>query len=448
MNPLSYPLLLLQKHPDPNLRSHWNWVQAGVLILPFSPLLAAISFLVTALVICQRQFNRLCRQPLNWGFAILSMGLILTALVSIDPSASLLGLFNFIPLFLVIVALSTLLQTTAQLRQAAWLLVLGAIPVVVMGLGQLFWGWSRSTSVLSIVLDGQIAPGGSPVGRMASIFGYATFLASYLTMVFPLAIALWLESILEIRRQKPDLLAGWKTGFLSLAVVGIAIALLLTDSRNAWAIGALVCLAFALYQSWYWLVGLVGVITSTIAGASFGPPPLKTWLRVIVPAFLWERLSDEKLAASRPIAELRRTQWEFAWSLTQQRPWTGWGLRSFSTLYEAKMDFWVGHPHNLLLMFTSETGIPATLLLVGLVGWVVFQGVLGLLRWSTTKRFQGGWEWQQDKLIFFSYLVAFMGCTLFSLLDIPLFDFRSNFLGWFLLAGIYGVSCKLPNANR
>jgi hypothetical protein len=44
-----------------------------------------------------------------------------------------------------------------------------------------------------------------------------------------------------------------------------------------------------------------------------------------------------------------------------------------------------------------------------------------------------------DRLLYFSYLVAFTGCALFSFLDITLFDVRINLLGWLLLAAIVGA---------
>jgi O-antigen ligase len=47
--------------------------------------------------------------------------------------------------------------------------------------------------------------------------------------------------------------------------------------------------------------------------------------------FLWARLTDQ-LYPDRPLATLRTTQWQFAGSMAQQRPWTGWGLRNFTPL--------------------------------------------------------------------------------------------------------------------
>jgi O-antigen ligase len=172
---------------------------------------------------------------------------------------------------------------------------------------------------------------------------------------------------------------------------------------------------------------------------------------------------------NRPTATLRTTQWEFAWSMTQQRPWTGWGLRNFTPLYEAQMQQWLGHPHSLILMLTAETGIPATLLLFGLVGWVLARGVLLLMNWpvsaadiqqeqiateevgenalsinqnsldTTTNQVVCQDKKAGDRVILFSYLLAFAACTLFNTVDVTLFDFRVNTISWLLLAAICGV---------
>jgi O-antigen ligase len=217
-------------------------------------------------------------------------------------------------------------------------------------------------------------------------------------------------------------------GFLSVVVMASAIALILTYSRNAWAITVLGCLAFALYQGWRWLVAVVAGVAGSVIGAAFAPQPVQQWLRAIVPAYFWARLTDQ-LYANRPPAMLRVTQWQFALSMTQQRPWMGWGLRNFTPLYQEQMHVWLGHPHNLFLMLTAETGIPATILLCSLVGWVLARGVLLV---ASTPR-------HNDRVIVFSCLVAFGGCILFNTADVTLFDVRVNGLGWLLLSAICGV---------
>lgn len=92
------------------------------------------------------------------------------------------------------------------------------------------------------------------------------------------------------------------------------------------------------------------------------------------------------------------------------------------------MQYWLGHPHNLFLMMSAETGLPAALMLYGLVGWVMAQGAIVFRNW------EGG-----DRLIFLTFLMAFTACTLFSLFDITLFDARINTMAWVLLAAICGI---------
>ena len=218
---------------------------------------------------------------------------------------------------------------------------------------------------------------------------------------------------------------------LGVAVVGNLAALILTNSRNAWAIAVGAGIAFAIYQGWRWLVAGVSAIAISIVTAAFGPAPIQQWLRQIVPSYFWQRLTDQ-LYPNRPEETLRITQWQFAWELTQQRPWTGWGLRNFSSLYQSKMHVWLGHPHNLFLMLTAEIGIPATLVFCGCVAWVLYRGIQTLLYSNVLIT-------RKERLVFFSYLVAFFACIVFNTVDVTIFDFRLNTLTWLLLAAICGM---------
>ena len=413
-------LTRLQDHPDLALQRHWNVIQIGLFLLPFSAFLGGVALLVTSLDIWRRQYKSLIRQPLHLGFLLLGVWLFVTAGFAFNRETAFLGLFNFLPFFIVFPALGVLIQTPAQLRRIAWILVPTSIPVTLIGLGQLYLSWGGHPSLLWGLIEWTIAPTGNPPGRMASVFTYANVLASYFVVVFGLGLGLWVESAKQTQH--------WY--FLGSVVLINTISLILTNSRNAWAIALLACLAFALYQGWRWLVGIVAAIAGVMLGAAFAPLPFQTWFRLVVPAFFWARLNDQ-MYGDRPVAQLRSTQWKFAWSLAQQRPLTGWGLRNFTQLYDAQMHYWLGHPHNLLLMISAEAGIPAALLLYGLVGWVMAQGVL------TLRNMDG------DRLIYFTFLMAFSACSLFSFLDITLFDARINTIGWVLLAGILGVADRL-----
>ncbi|MEG4058780.1 MULTISPECIES: O-antigen ligase family protein [unclassified Microcoleus] len=474
----------LQKHPDPRLQVPWNFAQVGMLIFPLIPILGALGLFLGLVGTCKQKFRQISRRPLNRGFAILSGWLVITAVFAHNCIEAFVGLYNFLPFFILFAAFSSLIQTLPQLRQLSWIIVISSIPVIILGLGQQFLGWS-GIDQLQPVFGWVLAPQGNPPGRMASVFMYANILACYLTIAFILALGLWMEEVscqlsvgsFQLGVVSPHNLSmpnsqfprpNSQLLFLSCAAIGNAVALIFTNSRNAWGMAVLAVLAFAFYAGYKKLLAAVLSVASTIFLSAFGPEPLRQSLRRIVPAFFWARLTDE-MFPNRPTATLRKTQWEFAWSMTQQRPWTGWGLRNFTPLYQAQMQEWLGHPHSLILMLTAETGIPATLFLFGLVGWVLARGVLLLANWPlfpvdikhekiatqelaknalfSHKKFiysitnQVAYEDVKavDRLIFFSYLLAFAACTLFNTVDVTLFDFRLNTTSWLVLAAIWGV---------
>lgn len=419
-------LLALQQHFVPRLRIAWNYAQIGLLLLPLIPSLGGMAIFLALVASWRRQYYVIIRRPLNWGLAALAALLVLTVAFAANRLDAFLGLFNFLPYFIAFAAFSELFQTTAQLRRISWILVISSVPAVVIGLGQLFWGWV-SPEQWQGILGWAIAYQGNPPGRMASIFMYANTFAGYLVIVFILGLGLWLEKYQQVITRRE--FKGLAFLFLTVAIIGDLAALILTNSRNAWAIALLACFVYAIYQGWRWLIAGVVAIASSILWAAFGTNPLRDLLRNIVPAFFWARLTDQ-LYPDRPDALLRTSQWRFAWHLATERPWTGWGLRNFSVLYEAKMQLWLGHPHNLFLMLAAEIGIPITLFFCSLVGLVLVSAIALLINWQHSNA---------DKLIFFSYVLAFIACTLFNSVDVTLFDLRLNTLAWLLLSAICGI---------
>ncbi|MBN3879091.1 MULTISPECIES: O-antigen ligase family protein [unclassified Nostoc] len=439
-------------------QSSWNYSLWALLIFPLSPLVGAVTVGFVSLITWLKQSRKINHRPLNWGFALLSVLLIVSAGFAQDKTAAFLGLFNLLPFFLLFAAHSALIQTFAQLRQMAWALAIGSMPVAIMGLGQLFLGWSFKFQFVWVVFSWTIRPGGNPPGRIASLFLHANTFAAYLVIVFILSLGLWIEQWrlgmsywgLSIRgrgaegqRGRGERLTAPHSPvafiFLTVAVITNFIALIFTNSRNGWTIAIFACLAYALYQGWRILVGSVAAIVSSVFLAAFAPSTIAHIFRWVVPAFFWARLNDD-MYPDRPVALMRKTQWEFAWSLAQQHPLTGWGLRSFSTLYQAKMQIPLGHPHNLFLMLSAETGFPSAFLFCGLLAWILIISVQLLQK---SKYINAG-----DKLIFFSYLLSFVGWILLNTVDVTLFDFRLNALSWLILAAISGVVYRDREKDR
>jgi O-antigen ligase len=134
----------------------------------------------------------------------------------------------------------------------------------------------------------------------------------------------------------------------------------------------------------------------------------------------------------RPPDLTRLSQWKFAWDMTISRPITGWGLQSFGPLYQVSTKIWLGYPHNLLLTLSSNLGIPATIAIFSLVGWIMMQGTQLFLTSPL--------QWRAERTVLFTYLVAFVGFMIFNIADVTALELRLNTLAWLLLAGIWGVT--------
>jgi O-antigen ligase len=416
-----------------SLNLAWKWIVIGLIILPLIPSLGELSLGLALISIWLREYKHLIHHPLTWSLGLFSLWLIITSYFAYQPREAFLGLANVLPFFALFMAFRLVIRQVKQLFIIAWLIILLSIPIVIIGLGQLFLGWSIP-ELLSAIIGWRLVAQGIPEGRMSSVFIYANILAIYLLIVFILSLGLWFNSY-QICQKKGNREIILKLIFLSIVVILNAIGLVLTSSRNAWAIALFACVIFAIYLSWYWLIGLVTLVVSSVFWASFGPIPGQELMRKIIPAYFWERLSD-KMYQDRPLATLRTTQWHFCWEMTGDRPWLGWGLRNFSPLYKAETGIYLGHPHNLFLMFSAETGIGGVLCLSAIVGWVFFQALKAINQLSKNNR-------QEAQLILFTYVVAFGSCVLFNLFDVTIFDLRVNTMGWLLLACISGVSASV-----
>ena len=348
----------------------WLWCGVSVLIFPLFPAMGALGLFITSIRIWQLNYQQIVASRLNQALGVLAILLIISSIFAEQPQEAMLGLANLLPFFWLFTALRELIRKPIQLKQLTWLSILPSLPIVILGFGQLYGGWDTPPWLESILGWGLTAYG-VPPGRMSAVFIYTNFLAIYLAIAFTLTLGLWLD-----RWQ------GWRSRstikqaqvLLLLAIILLAdlSGLILTSSRNAWGLAIVSFMAYALYMGWRWLVwGVTGAATA-ILWSAFAPNLGGRYLRGIVPAFFWSRLSDG--AYDRPIETLRITQWQFCWDLIIQRPWFGWGLRNFSPLYEAKTNYWFGHPHSLLIMLGAETGIIATLIFVVIIGFAYVSG--------------------------------------------------------------------------
>ncbi|MGB2926428.1 MAG: O-antigen ligase family protein [Limnothrix sp.] len=405
--------------------------EIGIVLFPFAPGWGAILIGIQLILLLKQLGKKTFQHPIARILGAITLWLFFITAIAEYPLESLMGMVNFLPFFLFFLAFSQILNSLERLERLAWLFVAPSLGVSLIGFADLLLGW-QTPDLIWHLFGWELTSIGNPPGRMASTFVYANNCAAYLLMVFLLGLGLWLKDFAWHKLTKSKVFI-----YLTITLLADAAALVLTSSRSVWAIAFFGVLIYALYIGWWWICAFAGGLTAAVLGASFGQTPWKNSLRTVVPYYFWGRLSDQ-MYGDRPTVDLRSTQWQFVIDMIQQRPLTGWGLRSFTPAYEIAMGRWLGHPHNLYLMLTSEIGIPFAGLLIGTVGWILARG---LQTWRSLAQ-------NSDRLILFSYLLAFGGYALFNLLDVTAQELRLNTFAWLLLAGIWGLGQQVNQAGN
>jgi O-antigen ligase len=96
-------------------------------------------------------------------------------------------------------------------------------------------------------------------------------------------------------------------------------------------------------------------------------------------------------------------------------------------------------------MLSAETGLITTLLFCGLLAWILiaasqilFNNKNKIPDFLKKSGISASIE-PENRLIFFSYLITFIGWILFNTVDVTTFDIRLNTLSWVFVAALCGV---------
>jgi O-antigen ligase len=410
----------------PKLQPIWGLFLAGAIALPYTTL-GAIPVAVGLFLIIRLNIPEIRADRLNKVLTCLSLAIVAISLLSVDYLESLVFTVNIFPFFVFFAGYQYLFKHPDALRKLAWVIILASIPIVIMGFSQIWGNWSLDLKASSIqVLD--VRKLGMPPGRMASIFYHANALANYLQPISTLGMGLWLDLYPRFKRE-PKLFAAKFYG-LSCYIVVTLLALVLTSARTGWLTMVLSILAIVIYQKGYAIIAAISLVISLIFGAAYAPDPAKTGLRQIVPSYFWARINDE-MYPNRPTADTRESIFQFAGQLIAAKPWSGWGLQTFGNLYRAKTGLYINHPHNLLLSLSYGLGLPITIFLMAVMGYIFYVAIRGFTCLPD--------RWKSDKSIIFTYIVAAIGMIGMNMTDITIFVLPLNFMFWSILIAVYAI---------
>ena len=407
----------------------WTCFQLGLFCLPSS---ALISFLFLLIALVEESLKRrdlYWREFWNYPLVLVTFLMIVGCIRSHTGSLAWIGLFNWLPFFWCFWGLQPYLLSSERRKKCASLLVLGSLPVLITGFGQLWLGWEGPWELFDGLIIWFISPGGAPLGRMSGLFDYANIAAAWLSGVWPFCLASVLYPFIFGRNR--IIPCAFLIAFVS--------AMILTDSRNAW--GAIVLglpLVFG-SKSWSWLIPLMiicflPVIISVFPVFDFD---IQQFARSIVPESIWMRLNDMQFVDTRTFEATRIGQWQVALKLIFEKPWFGWGAAAFSIIYPLRTGLFHGHSHNLPLELAISHGILVSFLInIFVFSLLIIPAFYVIFNKSNSNK---------NIIIDRAWWTSTLILVCFHATDIPLFDSRINILGWILLIGL---RCMIFNQNN
>ncbi|MBW4658737.1 MAG: O-antigen ligase family protein [Drouetiella hepatica Uher 2000/2452] len=410
------------------LRLYDRFFQAGLIALPYLTYLGLVGIgvaLIYLLITFRR--SRLDSFTRN-GLLLISGLMVLSGLFAFDRGEAFLQLTNYLPFFLLFAFLPYLLRGAERLEELAFSMVVTAIPLNLMALGDylLRAGWiPRQIRRVPFVKWIRSRP---HEGRALATFGHPNALAAYLVILFGLGLGLIVCHNLRrqaIARPRRFSYPAWLYCGTFINLLGI----FCSGSRNGLLVAVSQLVLFGIFTKASRAIVLGGLLG--IGGLGVGV----TWLGVGGRS-QWGNWTDES----------RLVIWRIALDLIRERPLLGWGLGNYKFLYPSRIvglnlqETYVGHPHNLWLMLGCEGGIVLMFAFSLWVGYLCFRGVKALILQQLKPI---------DRAVLLGYLAAFWGCVAFAFFDVPIFDARLNVMGWVLLAGIYTLvsDASDPSSN-
>lgn len=386
-----------------------------------------------------KDYGLLFREKYNVIFFLSSIFLILSSLVNYyDPESihniydqkylTLLGLFNWLPLFFCFVTFQNFLKHPSDRKKCFLILISGSMPVFFSCFSQTFLKWYGPFETFFGIITWFQRPLDGITG-VSGLFSNPNYLSAWLIMIWPFILA-----IVEFDKKKLFL-----SIFKKFLIALISIFLVLTASRAAWSLLIISIPVFygLKLKKWFFFFG--GIASFTILNLAipiFGGS-VQEFLKSIIPKGLWINFTPsgyETLNISRVGI------WAKAIDLIQEKPLLGHGSRSFSRLLSIDMDIWKGHSHNLPLELMVSYGIPAALLILIPISLLVFNCYRRVFIFNKKiKKFN---------IIDRAWITSSILLILMHLVDIQYFDARISIVGWILISGLMNINKSNDHINN
>ncbi len=329
----------------------------------------------------------------------------------LDSNSSLVGCLNWLPFFWLFWAIQPYINSNNKRKKTALILLAGTFPILISGFGQYFFNWTGPLEILNGLIVWYQRPLGD--NGLTGPFNNQNYAGAWLSLVWPFSIAFLVE------KTNSSLKKLTAISFF----VGIGLAAILTNSRNAWASILLSIPLVLTTSSLYWLFPiLLGLsIILTIASSELFKGEFQETFRSIIPDKIWMEFTQK--------VELSRLHiFISGFKISLIEPIFGLGAASFPIIYELQNNVWRGHPHNLILELAISYGYPATILIFGSISLILIRSS----RLVFNKKINDIQYYSFEKAWWTSIFILLISQTF----DVQYFDGRISIMFWVLLAGL------------
>ena len=108
-----------------------------------------------------------------------------------DPNLTIIGLFNWLPFFLLFWSFQPYLKSTIDRKIFSIILLSGTVPVLISGFGQYFFDWTGPLKTLNGLIVWYQRP--IEYDGLTGLFNNQNYAGSWLNIVWPFSVAIFLE---------------------------------------------------------------------------------------------------------------------------------------------------------------------------------------------------------------------------------------------------------------
>ena len=404
----------------------------GVFLLPSAFIFGSFLILIASVFSFLKIKNKIFEDIWNKYFLIGGILILLSCIVQFfyyknlitsnyDVSLTILGLANWLPFLWLFWSTKQYLDNSHKRRLFALSLISGSFPILLTGLGQVFFNWNGPFKTFFDLIIWYQRPMDSVTG-LTGLFTNANYAGAWLNIIWPFSLAL----LIDKKERFFDKFSIYIFIFL------ISFSILLTNSRSAW---------LSFFISIFLIIGIKSLKTirdilfsiSIILGLYFVPflgSGIQNLIGKINPELILLKFTDFKY--------FRFTIWKESIESILRNPMFGTGAGSFPDIFLSETGFYRNHTHNLPLELMVSYGMPPAIF--------IFIPIFLLIYFSSKKVLFKNKN-IVEPIIDQAWVSALIALIFSQMVDVQYFDGRISIILWLLLVGAKSIIDEKKSLN-